>query len=54
MLNLTRKKEYKQKKSNDKDGKPLYKLINNTIQEKAMEKLRNRTNIKLVKNEQTI
>ena len=35
-------------KNNDKDGKALYKLMNNAIYRKAMEKLRNRINIKLV------
>ena len=37
-------------KDNDKYGKALYKLMNNTIYRKAMENLKNRINVKLVNN----
>ena len=50
IFNLTQKKEQKQK-NNDKDGKTLYKLMNNAIYRKRMENLRNRINVKLVSNE---
>ena len=35
----------------DKDGKALYKLMNNAIHGKVMKNLRNRINVKLVNNE---
>ena len=35
---------------NDKDGKALYRLMNDTIYRKTMENLRNRINVKLVNN----
>ena len=38
-------------KNNDKDEKALHKLINNAINGKKMENLRNRINVKLVKNQ---
>ena len=50
-MNSTHKKEYKQKRNKDKDGKTLYKLMNNVIYGKTMEILRNMNDVKLVKNE---
>ena len=38
-------------KNNDKNGKALYKLINNTIYGEKMENLRNGINVKLLNNE---
>ena len=37
-------------KNNDKDGKELYKLMNNAIYIKTIENMRNRINLKLVNN----
>ena len=37
-------------KNNDKDGKELYKLMNNAIYIKTIENMRNRINLKLVSN----
>ena len=36
---------------NDKDGKALYKLMNNGIQGKTIKNLRNRIDVKLVNNQ---
>ena len=41
----------KAEKNADKDDKVLYTLINNVVYGKAMEKLRNRIDVKLVSNE---
>ena len=43
-MNLTQKNE-------DKDWKEVYKLMNNAIDQKTKENLRNRINVKFVNNE---
>ena len=43
-------KRIEAEKNGDKDGKALYKLMKNTVYEKAMENLRNRINVKLLSN----
>ena len=40
-------------KSNDKDGKALYKLMNNDIYGKTTKKLRYRNDVNLVNNKKT-
>ena len=39
-----------QKKNGDKDGKPLYNLMNNVIYGKTMENLRNRIDLRHISN----
>ena len=43
-------KKVEAEKNGDKDGKALYKLINNAVYGKTIENLRNRINVKLVSN----
>ena len=45
-------KKNRNEKHSDKDGKALYKLMNNVVYEKAMKNLRNRITIKLVSNKE--
>ena len=49
MLNSTQK-ENRSRQKGDKDEKALYKLINNAMYGKTIEKLRNRINIKFIRN----
>ena len=42
------------KKNEDKDGKALYKLMNNATFEKAIENSRMRIDVRLVNNKKTI
>ena len=46
------KKRIEAEKNGDKDGKVLYKLTCNAMYIKAIEKLRNRMNVRLVSNKQ--
>ena len=48
---IQHKKSVEAEKNGDKDGKALYKLMNNTIYGKTKENLRNRINLKFVNNE---
>ena len=50
MLNLTCKKEQKQKKNKGKNEKSLYKLINNAVHGKAMGNVRNKIDVRLINN----
>ena len=50
-IEFNTQKRIEAEKYNDKDGKALYKLMNNAIYGKAMENLRNRIDVKLVNNE---
>ena len=49
MLNLIQKSN-KSKKNINKDGKALYKLLNNVAHDKTMENMRNRIDVRLVSN----
>ena len=50
MLNSTHKKLIEAEENGDKDGKVMYKLMNNGVYEKTMEKLTNRIDVKFVSN----
>ena len=51
MSNVIHEKEQKQKKNNAKDGKALFKLMDNAVYSKTKEKLRKGIDVKLVRNE---
>ena len=48
-MDLTTKKQIEVEKSNDKDRKALYKLMNNAIYEKTMEKFKKQSQCKTSK-----
>ena len=50
-IEFNTQKRIKAEKNNDKDGKALYKLMNNAIYERKMENLRNTIDEKLVNNQ---
>ena len=50
MLNSIHKKEQKPKKNEDKNGKALYKLLNNDAFGKTMENWRNKIDVRIVNN----
>ena len=51
ILNNTNILNSTHKKNRDKDGKAFCKLMNNVVDEKTTEKLRNRIDVKLVNSE---
>ena len=50
-VEFSTQKRIEAERNNDKNGKALYKLMNNTIYEKTIENLRNRVDVGLVYNE---
>ena len=50
MSNLIHKKSIKAEKNREKDGKALYKVMNNVLYGKTTENLRNRIDVGLVSN----
>ena len=50
-IEFNTQKRIEAEKNGGKDGKALYKLMNNVVYEKTMENLKSRINVKLVNNE---
>ena len=50
-IELNTQKRIEAEANNDKDGKALYKVMNNAIHGKTMENLRNRISVQLINNE---
>ena len=53
-VELDTQKRIEAEKNGDKDGKALYKLINNVVHGKTMENLRKRIDVKLVSNKEAV
>ena len=51
-IEFNTRKTIEAEKNGDKDGKALYKLMNNAVYGETMEKLRNRINLKLKRNQE--
>ena len=51
MCQISAQKRTEAEKNGDKDGKVLFKLMNNTVYGKTMKNIRNRIDIKLASNE---
>ena len=51
MYQISAQKRTEAEKNGDKDGKVLFKLMNNTVYGKTMKNIRNRIDIKLASNE---
>ena len=51
-IEFNTRKTIEAEKNGDKDGKALYKLMNKAVYGETMEKLRNRINLKLKRNQE--